>query len=264
MFNVSILAMFKNESMIIEEWIQHYIREGVEHFFLIDNGSNDGYEEKIKKYINYLTLVKDPERLKINGTQKKHYNTYFKKLGIKEKTKWLIVVDIDEYIYARENYKNISDILNSYPDEIHKITIPWMIFGSSFHKEQPNSIIQSFTLRKKLDNDKKLGFCKTIVKTKYLCDLNVHDHYLEKFNKRYIGGKDLYENFNYFENNNKTDLLLNHYMVMSEQYFREVKTVRGPGESLLKSSKYTMEFFHKNDKEFNEIKDSRLKDKNYF
>ena len=31
--------MFKNESMIITEWIEHYLREGIDHFYLIDNGS---------------------------------------------------------------------------------------------------------------------------------------------------------------------------------------------------------------------------------
>ena len=32
-----IVAIFKNESHILEEWIQHYIKEGVQHFYLINN-----------------------------------------------------------------------------------------------------------------------------------------------------------------------------------------------------------------------------------
>ena len=40
---LSIIAMFKNESYIIEQWIQHYLLEGVNHFYLIDNGSTDDY-----------------------------------------------------------------------------------------------------------------------------------------------------------------------------------------------------------------------------
>jgi hypothetical protein len=38
MHNLSILSMFKNESMIIKDWFEHYLKEGVEHFYLIDNG----------------------------------------------------------------------------------------------------------------------------------------------------------------------------------------------------------------------------------
>ena len=172
----------------------------------------------------------------------------------------MIIVDIDEYIYAREDYKKISDILNSYPDKINKITVPWLIFGSSFHKEQPHSIIESFTLRKDHVDTKNLGLAKTIVKTEYLVNLNVHDHFLEKFNERYVNGTDFYDDFNYDES--KCDLLLNHYMMMSEEYFSKVKIVRGPGESL-PHYKYSMDFFHKNNKKFNEIEDLKLKNKYY-
>ena len=91
--------MFKNESIIIKEWINHYIEEGVEHFYLIDNGSTDDYYEKIKMYEKYFTLVKDSTRLP-QGTQTYLYNKiYLQK--IKSETKWLIICDIDEYIYAR-------------------------------------------------------------------------------------------------------------------------------------------------------------------
>ena len=36
-----VVSMFKNESHILKEWLDHYINEGVEYFFMIDNGSND-------------------------------------------------------------------------------------------------------------------------------------------------------------------------------------------------------------------------------
>lgn len=53
MFKLSVLAIFKNETMIIEEWMNHYLNEGVEHFYLIDNGSSDDYEIKIQN-INHI------------------------------------------------------------------------------------------------------------------------------------------------------------------------------------------------------------------
>ena len=59
MYRISVIAMFKNESMIIKDWIEHYLREGVEHFYLIDNGSTDYYYEKIKMYEKYFTLTKE-------------------------------------------------------------------------------------------------------------------------------------------------------------------------------------------------------------
>ena len=51
--------MIKNEGKYIEEWMDHYISEGVEHFYIIDNGSTDNTLELLKKYEDLITLFKD-------------------------------------------------------------------------------------------------------------------------------------------------------------------------------------------------------------
>ena len=60
-YYLSIVAIFKNESWILEEWLNHYINEGVEHFFLIDNDSNDDYLSILKPFIDkkQVTLFKE-------------------------------------------------------------------------------------------------------------------------------------------------------------------------------------------------------------
>ena len=35
-YKITLISMFKNESMIMDEWIQHNISEGIQHFYLID------------------------------------------------------------------------------------------------------------------------------------------------------------------------------------------------------------------------------------
>ena len=40
----------KNEGKFLNEWLDHYISEGVEHFYLIDNGSTDNTPEIVKQY----------------------------------------------------------------------------------------------------------------------------------------------------------------------------------------------------------------------
>ena len=35
----------------MKEWLEHYINEGVEHFYLIDNGSDDEYMKILEKAI---------------------------------------------------------------------------------------------------------------------------------------------------------------------------------------------------------------------
>ena len=47
---VSVLAIFKNEGMNIKEWIEHYIWQGIEHFYLINNDSTDNYKKILLPY----------------------------------------------------------------------------------------------------------------------------------------------------------------------------------------------------------------------
>jgi hypothetical protein len=55
----SIISMFKNERGIMKEWLDHHIGHGVDHFYLIDDGSTDGIMDVLDTY------VKNGERDKI-------------------------------------------------------------------------------------------------------------------------------------------------------------------------------------------------------
>ena len=49
---LSTIAIFKNEEDILDEWIRHHLWQGVEHFYLINNGSTDNYLEILQPYID--------------------------------------------------------------------------------------------------------------------------------------------------------------------------------------------------------------------
>ena len=262
MYNLSLLAMFKNESWIIKEWIEHYLLEGVEHFYLIDNGSNDNYEEKIKEYKdkNYISLVKDSTRLP-SGTQSFLYKKIFLD-KIKRETKWIIVCDVDEYIYARNEYNKIIDVLNKLPQNVEKIWLNWKIFGSNGHINQPNSTLSAFTKRTNIFK-KNLGHGKCIVRARNIEHFGCcgHDIVISGNNITYTANGDNFDHFDFNEENcKKLNLHLNHYMLQSEEYYLKIKCSRGGGESGL-NNKYTLDFFKNNDKNYNNIIDTELYDK---
>jgi hypothetical protein len=262
MYNLSLLAMFKNESWIIKEWISHYLLEGVDHFYLIDNGSNDNYEEKIKEYKdkNYISLVKDSTRLP-SGTQSFLYKKIFLD-KIKNETKWIIVCDIDEYIYARNGYNKITDVLNKLPQNVEKIWLNWKIFGSNGHINQPSSTLSSFTKRTNTFK-KDFGDGKCISRTRNIDNFGCcgHNILISGNNTTYTANGDNFDHFDFNEENcKKLNLHLNHYMLQSEEYYLKIKCSRGGGESGL-SYKYTLDFFKNNDKNYNDIIDTELCDK---
>ena len=262
MYKISVLAMFKNESMIIKDWIEHYLREGVEHFYLIDNGSTDDYYEKIKIYDNYITLTKDPTRLP-KGTQTFLFNKiYLQK--IKKESEWIIICDIDEYIYARNGFNQIMTVLDRFSSNVEKIWLPWKCFGSNGNKNQPNNIIKSFTKRKE-GYTKNDGFGKIICRTANLKGIETCGHVvsLSKNNILYNANGQKLENFNLDEENcQNLNLHLNHYMLMSEEYYQKIKCTRGGGESGI-SGKYSIGFFHNFDKRYNILNDNELSYKKY-
>ena len=79
---LSILATFKNESWNMREFIEHYLWQGVEHFYMINNGSTDDFMPILDEYKDRVTLYDIPKR----WAQVDNYNLVFQE--IKNKTFW--------------------------------------------------------------------------------------------------------------------------------------------------------------------------------
>ena len=82
MYFFSIVVYFKNERSHLLEWILHYKNWGVDHIFMIDNGSSDNYREIIIPFIQegFITLWEEPTL--------GQYQSYLKYLPrMKKKTK---------------------------------------------------------------------------------------------------------------------------------------------------------------------------------
>ena len=63
-FDVSVMAILKDEAPNMEEWLCHHMAIGVDHFFLYDNGSTDELHEVLKPYADHgvVTTVYFPMR----------------------------------------------------------------------------------------------------------------------------------------------------------------------------------------------------------
>ena len=263
MYSLSVLAMFKNESSIINNWIDHYLAEGVEHFYLIDNGSTDDTKKKVSRYARYVTLINDARRITMQPQTYLLNNIYLNK--IKNETEWIIICDIDEYIYARNKCVQIMDVLKKMPPNVEKIWIPWKCFGSNGHVEQPKDVISSFTKRQ-THISVQMEYGKVICRTQNLINIIDAGHKVELSNN----------NVYYLCNGQRLDLCkpddpifnalnlhLNHYMLMSEEYYKNIKCVRGGGETGHTTNKYTIETFHTMNETLNELEDIELAKKTY-
>jgi len=231
-YDLGLLVIVKNEEMVIDEFFKHYMWQGVDRFYVIDNGSIDSTKDIILRYPNVAYYYLDGKH-----QQLKHYNTVFNEK--RNECKWLIICDCDEYIYNREKGKTIKDYLLTLDHtEISNIELNWKMFGSSGHEKQPKSIRKSFTQRKKdYDNN-----TKQIISTALTKFLNIHWH--KHFIKRDII--------------NPRQLALNHYAIMSKEYFSKVKMTRGDVATQKAENVRNWDYFNRYDHK--EVVDTELKD----
>ena len=242
MHYLSILAIMKNESMNLKLWVDHYIWQGVDHFYIIDNNSDDTSVQIIEDLINNgypITLHKLFEQHK----QVEHYKYVYDKENLQEKTKWLILADLDEFFYC--NNSKISNELKHFEDYDY-ITSKWRMFGSNNNIEHPEDIRTSLT--KRVEELSILG--KYIFQTKniYSESLNVHD-----LNDGYNNKIVLSEIFR-----------LNHYPIQSKEFFKKVKMTRGDVhyEANVRDWDYFDAFNQNNNCEDNDLKNMILNNEN--
>jgi hypothetical protein len=228
---VCVVSIFKNEKHALEEWINHYTKEGVDHFFLTDNGSDDGYIDILDKYIENgtVSLNINPER----HQQVEHLNFYINQV---KKYDWAIVVDLDEFLYARKNYNTIKQYLSSLHKNIKQIYVPWKMFGSNGHVNQTENIIHYFLKRNIYDN-RVLINGKCITRTKKLKKIDLHKSRTNANGLIITSDGNVKEhddnNFVYTSEEMLKDscLHLNHYAIQSWEWFSKIKMTRGDASS---------------------------------
>src|SRR4029079_3561543 len=242
MFQLSVGCMFKNEADNLDEWLRHYIHHGVEHFYMINDQSTDHFIDVLRPFIdkNIVTLF-DSSFPYYKGRQRDLYNTFI--LPRINKTKWLLMVDIDEYVWS-PIYLNLVDLLTKC-EHLGQIQFYDVLFGSNNHIKQPKTIFNSFTMREAIPRQ----FLKYVVNTKFeFSSLNVH----------HATFKDLgYENGHFFQIFNQDVLINNHYNCMSKNWWVNTKMTRGDSDHYRVR---TLEEFDQLDK--NEVEDLRLVEQN--
>lgn len=264
---LSIVAIFKNEESILHEWIEHYLMEGVNHFYLIDNNSTDNYQKILEPYLQdgsvELNIDNRPHM------QEVHYNSYYLQ-KIKNESEWVIVVDLDEFIYSRGSFKTITEYLKTLTENISQIYVPWKLFGSCGLIEQPKSCIDSFMMRTLYNHVKTNGMInndriltKTVIRTKYLVKMSLH------FSITVAGTKEITSDGQLIPNKKEHQYIdeqilkhsmlhCNHYPIQSFDWFRRIKMTRGSANTTVNDKVRTVDYYNSFDLHSNQINDNEL------
>lgn len=231
--SVCVLAMFKNEAVAMEEWLQHHLSQGVSHFYMINNDSTDGYMSIIQNYTQYITLYHFPEK----HSQVIHYNKVLPTIKASGHT-WCCIMDLDEFLVLSDPTISLPTYCRrQFIGDIAEVKMQWRIFGSSGYIQQPKSIRASFT--KCWPN---LVSYKSIVQIDRCRHLEVHAHVVD--------GRSTMAD----------DALFYHYVLQSWEWYASVKMTRGASDIARHENIRDRSYFDKYDSAATAV-DTILKDR---
>jgi hypothetical protein len=246
MYFLSVGAIFRNESDSIVEWLKHYIYHGVEHFYLINDNSNDDSIAKIQPFIDggLITLYHSTEPYYI-GRQRNLYNHYMLPHMQKKDTQWLLMVDLDEYVWSPLSIR-LDYVLRNYCSTFGQMQMRQHLYGSNGHKVQPSSIVKHFTKRA----SNYIECYKYFINSNFeFSSINIHHATFSNEANKNNPKVFIIVDTSYF--------LFNHYSCQSMEFWEKVKCTRGDGDAYLQRD---MERFHELDT--NDVEDLQLWEQN--
>lgn len=147
-YYLSCFAIFRNEAVLLNEWINHYRRQGVEHFYLIDHGpSTDNSKKSVLHHTNaglitFFEFNFTGPRAQIIAYKKQRFLSY-----VRTESEWIIMCDIDEFVVPRRGWTVQKLLRAEFERRADFIQIPGLFFGSSGHVAQPPNVLCHFTWR---------------------------------------------------------------------------------------------------------------------
>ena len=169
-----------------------------------------------------------------------------------------MICDFDEFIYGRNGYSRIIDYLDSLDKNIGQIKIPWKMFGSSGHINQPDNVVNSFLKRQQYNTKQKIN-CKSIVRGTHCLRLDIHQQHCSGSVINCDNTPDLNPfNFTTVSENKLNNCFLhcNHYAIQSKNWFLNVKKTRGDATSPATDNIRNLNYF--NEYDHNEFEDLEL------
>ena len=230
MYFLSVLSIFKNETMNLKVWIEHYLWQGVDHFYLIDNGSTDNPLQILQEYINngIVTYYYKPEKY----LQVEHYRWVFDYENMKTKTYWLAVCDLDEFFYGvDQKLKTKIQTLNNYD----LINVNWLVYGNSGIEKHPQDIRTVFMHRFPNIDPVNTKYIFKPLAIKNSSQIWVHWlHYPNTSIPIKTGNRVRTANLL---------IRINHYVLQSLEYFNNVKSKRGDVANKSDNNKWSKALF---------------------
>jgi hypothetical protein len=175
-YHLAIVAIAKNESSYISEWLAFHKLQGVEKVFLYDNDSTDNMREVLQPYIEDEFVVYN----EVHG-RFKQFETYTDAIcRYGHLAKYMAFIDCDEFMMPVNSDKSLLEIIESVfskDESAGGLGINWCMYGSSEYETKPERglVMDNFTHHSYTNHESNYTI-KSIVKP-YSVKCFSHPHY---------------------------------------------------------------------------------------
>ena len=156
---LSVCVCVKNERRYLDEFVKHYLLQGADHIYIVNNGSTDGIEDWVERhdFRSSLTLLHDPRDLKIltaNAGAEGHRTLLNDNMfeRAREETEWLCVVDADEFMFGKNGHTIRSYLKTCVPGDVGCVYVLWNIINPPLPLQESFSL-SDFQSQRRLNYD---------------------------------------------------------------------------------------------------------------
>ena len=133
---------FRDEARYLSEWLDYHLAAGVDHFFLYNNFSEDGFLEALQPYLaqGLVTLIDWPRAPASPAAENDCLTRTAGRFG------WVGFLDVDEFLVVADG-RSIGSFLKEF-SQAPAVALHWYMFGSNGHRTRPaTGVIAAYTRR---------------------------------------------------------------------------------------------------------------------
>jgi hypothetical protein len=200
----------------IKEWVAHHLLLGFNLIYIFDHKSRVPLSRELSKFKKGVIV----ERCEMEGPIKMPLMIKAAKISASAGADWMLYLDADEFLILNE-FKSVSEMLKNYLFA-DSIAINWVMFGTNYHKKEPQNglIIENYT-KSDLNLDKHV---KTFVRPSQVINAITPHYFVISDPTRMISinmrPMQISKSFNEWNiEYNKCPVFIAHYVFQSEESY---------------------------------------------
>lgn len=236
-YALAVAAMFRDEAPYLAEWVAYHRAVGVEHFWLYDDASVDGWREALSDPIDdgVVEVIDWPSLTRRHqpGRQVEAFRDALARA--RSQARWLALIDVDEFILPRRE-PTVPACLERHFAEAAAVFVNWRNFGTGgVRLGAGESLLLALTASSDPDHPRN-AVGKSIVRPHRVCSEETWSphHCVLEAGARYFDGDAQVLVSGASEpllDGRRHDSLLriNHYAMRDEGYFHTTRLARAEG-----------------------------------